>query len=350
MIGNIRAELVFRRHLPRRAQTLIERPVGVEGLPGKVRRIFEVSLNRVVEYSSDQVVDTPIPKRGIKPRRVAFYRTPDRNAHVPGFVQTVHSFEAPQPQILREVVTLQVSIGAAEKEGSDPAVATLLGNQVHDDSAALILGWVGAHVDHDLFGAADVGLDGAAPSIPGVVRRGPVYQPMLVIRPAAMDHKPCAFAQQTADIREYTHTCVDEVEARNELREGRRRSSTWEELDGLGGKHGLLGHALDVHHGRRGRDDHGFLKTADGHLSIHIGREPGPQFDALALHRIEPRDRKHDGIDTGWELDNLVPALAVCHDGADLFDEGRAGRFHRDTGHYPAGRICDRARNTAVLG
>ncbi len=56
-----------------------------------------------------------------------------------------------------------------------------------------------------------------------------------------------------------------------------------------------------------------------------------------------------DAIRARLQIQELIPAIAVGHRGADLFDQHRAAGFDRDAGQHAAGRIGHDATDTRAL-
>ena len=53
------------------------------------------------------------------------------------------------------------------------------------------------------------------------------------------------------------------------------------------------------------------------------------------LKRLKPARREGDRVGARPQIDDVVAALAVGDDDADLLDERRTGGFHRDAGQAP---------------
>ena len=111
-------------------------------------------------------------------------------------------------------------------------------------------------------------------------------------------------------------------------------------------EHALLTDILDVHD-RAGAHHGDRLQHADAHLRVRGRREASRELKAFPPEHIETRQCERHRVHTRPEIHDLVIALAVCHDHADLFDEGRARGLHRDAGQHRARRVLDDPRDGA---
>ena len=73
------------------------------------------------------------------------------------------------------------------------------------------------------------------------------------------------------------------------------------------------------------------------------GDERAAEQDAVALHRVEARQQERQGIGAGPEVDDAILPGIVGDDGADFFDQHRAGCLNGYAGQYAAGGILDDA-------
>ena len=83
--------------------------------------------------------------------------------------------------------------------------------------------------------------------------------------------------------------------------------------------------------------------------ALTVAVKPGRELDALPPEDAEPGEREGDGVGAGPQVDDVVAALAVARDGADLFDERGAGGFDRHPGQDSAGRVFDDSGDAAGL-
>ena len=72
------------------------------------------------------------------------------------------------------------------------------------------------------------------------------------------------------------------------------------------------------------------------------------QFDAVALHGVEAGQRERDRVDAWAQIHDLVLALTVADDRADLFDQRGARDFDGHAGHHRPGGVLDHAGNRAL--
>ena len=86
----------------------------------------------------------------------------------------------------------------------------------------------------------------------------------------------------------------------------------------------------------------------DLHVGIHGRGEPRGQHDALAPEGIEAGQTEGDHIGAGPQIDDVVPALAVGDDRADLLDQRRTGGSTVTPGST-ARRVLDHAGDAARL-
>ena len=64
---------------------------------------------------------------------------------------------------------------------------------------------------------------------------------------------------------------------------------------------------------------------------------------------LKPGEREGDDVRAGPQVDDVVPALAVRHDGSHFLDQRRTGGFHGDARQHGAGRVSDHAGDAAGL-
>ena len=110
---------------------------------------------------------------------------------------------------------------------------------------------------------------------------------------------------------------------------------------------GLLADVLNVHDraGARYRDR--LLERAHAHLGVGRCGEPCRQLNPFPLERTEAGKDERDRIGPRPQVDNLVVALVVRDDGANLFNQRWAGRFYRDPGQHAARRVSHRSPDGA---
>ena len=90
---------------------------------------------------------------------------------------------------------------------------------------------------------------------------------------------------------------------------------------------------LDVDRRRLTADGDGFFESADPQLGVERGCGRAGELHAFAPHRPEAGEGERDGVLTGTQVDDLIPAIAIGDGGAGFLDEHRAGGFHRHAWH-----------------
>ena len=105
---------------------------------------------------------------------------------------------------------------------------------------------------------------------------------------------------------------------------------------------------MHVHDRRSAGDGQRFREVADPHLAVDLRREVRRQVDSFPLDRGEPRERERHGVHAGTQIDDLVLALLVGGDSANLFNQRRTAGFNGHTGHDRTGCIFHDARNGAL--
>ena len=266
--------------------------------------------------------------RNEEPQPVPLNRAAQGPARIKNVPDAGHGLETAGLQGVGQVGALQararVEAGGAARE----AVAALLGNHVHHGTVGVGFGRDPTRGEHRFLrrirvrGVADVpcrmedahaveidvGANLAVETradIPGVAAGD--LEAFVAFEPGGQRHE-----------RLYSpHT-------------GRQR------LEQIGGDHGLLASALRVDERRRAGHGDRLLEGADFHVGIHRRREPSGQLDAFPLQDAETAQREGDDIGARPQIDDVVPALVVGHDTADLFDQGRTGGFHRDARQHRA--------------
>ena len=73
------------------------------------------------------------------------------------------------------------------------------------------------------------------------------------------------------------------------------------------------------------------LHAADTHLTVHVRDGRAADDDAFLLHGCEARQRERHGICPGSEILDAVTSVPVADRRANLFNQDRAGGFHRHT-------------------
>ncbi len=139
-----------------------------------------------------------------------------------------------------------------------------------------------------------------------------------------------------------------EVDADDQLAEALDRLAGRDAVERVTVEHGGVDRALDVDDRRLGRHGDGLFEGADAHVGVDRGREAGRQVDVLAPEGLEAGQREGDDVGARTQVDDLVLARAVAHDGPDFFDENAARRLDRHTGQHAARRIPDDAGDGAL--
>ena len=127
------------------------------------------------------------------------------------------------------------------------------------------------------------------------------------------------------------------------LRTGRQRREQ------LGRNHFLLADVLRIDQRSRSGHRDRLCKCTDLHVGVDGRRKPRGQCDPVSLERVEARQTEGHHVRAGAQADDVEAPLAVRHDGADLFDQGRTGGFHRHARQHPARRISDHSGDAARL-
>ena len=226
------------------------------------------------------------------------------------------------------------------------AVAPLLRNDVGPDAGQLALGHEAAGLDRDLLGARLISADGreaAAPAIARVIGH-PVLQQLLLAIAAVVDGY--CLAGRPSRAPDILDACNHPGDERSHSRDGLRPDR--DVVDDVAREHSLLNHILGIHRRALSGHGHGFLDGPHAHLGIDRCRERRRQLDALSAHRAKARQGKGHRVDARPQVDDLIEALAVGDHGANLFDQGRAGRFDRDAGQYRARRVFHHTRDAAL--
>ena len=109
----------------------------------------------------------------------------------------------------------------------------------------------------------------------------------------------------------------------------------------------LLPHVLQIDDGSFARDGDRFRELANLQIRIDGRRESRRQLEPLPLDRVEACQTETDRVGAAWQIDDLVFALLVAHDGPDLFDERGTGCLDRDARQHRARAISDDTRNGA---
>ena len=84
--------------------------------------------------------------------------------------------------------------------------------------------------------------------------------------------------------------------------------------------------------------------------ALTVAVNPAVSSMPSRLNVLKPGQREGHGIGAGPQIDDVVAALAVGDDGPDLFDQRRAGGFHRHAGQHRARRVSHDARDAARGG
>ena len=174
----------------------------------------------------------------------------------------------------------------------------------------------------------------------------PAFRVLSAVRKATQLPLIAKLSPNTADIvkRRRIGSAVGPHDERDELRGTSAGRDLIEQIarEGL-----LLLDVRDVHHGSLPRNSDRLLDASHFHLAIHGRGKPRAQRDPAPDEGAEARQRERDGVHTGPQIDDAVEALAVRDDGADLFDQGRAGGFNGDAGQHRARSVSDDAGNVA---
>ena len=87
--------------------------------------------------------------------------------------------------------------------------------------------------------------------------------------------------------------------------------------------------------------------SADTQLGVDRRHEV-PSARSPRASRSESRQRERQGVGAGAKIDDSIPAGAVGHDGANLFNKCRARGFDRHAGQHCAGPVLDHTGNRAL--
>jgi hypothetical protein len=223
-------------------------------------------------------------------------------------------------QFIRQVVGLEVLVGARQIEPAAKLVAAIFGNDVDPHAAST----------HRRIGSGDIDLrfllrldvrPGHAEIAGRSTHRHVVDRDPLIAKSTAVDDERGAVVAggstrvlRGACLTRRTargthpgneHTKVDEVLAR------RNR------FDDFVGQHLLARRPLDVDERSLAADGDGFFDGADRQFRVHRCREVARQLDAFPLERVEAGERKRHRIHPGTQVDETVLAAAIGDDGTD---------------------------------
>jgi hypothetical protein len=123
-----------------------------------------------------------------------------------------------------------------------------------------------------------------------------------------------------------------------------------EDVQQIGRDHGLFAGIAGVDERRLARHRDRFGERTDLQLCVHGSSKSGRQLDAVTPEGVEPRKREGDDISPRTQIDDVVAALAVCDDCADLLDQSRTGGFDRDAREHRSRSVFDDSRNAAGRG
>ena len=88
-----------------------------------------------------------------------------------------------------------------------------------------------------------------------------------------------------------------------------------------------------------------FLQVTDLQVLVDRDDAGAGDFDTIALHNGESRQRECQAVGAGQEFREAITSRAVAHRGANLFDEDRTGGLNRNARQHRAGGVPNRAGN-----
>ena len=364
-------DLVLLRRLPREVERLAARPrvaadrllrqvlrVGHERrrmervavqTPCGARAVLRRARPQVGEHARNVALRPVVAEAAEEPELVLHDRPADDGVEVPQLLHAVHRLQVARDQILREVVALEARVREVAEEVAAVGVAAFFRDDVGQHAARARLGGEAARRHRHLLHRAGVDDERrvvAAARVVHVVERHPVHHERHLIGAAAVHRQRLvAIAAGAADVlrSERNRDAGDEDAQVLEAAAGRQR------VDEIVREGLPLRDALRVDERALGRDGDGLLDGADAQIRVDRGREVGREHDAVALERVEARERERDGIGARREIDDLVVALAVARRRAHLLDQRGARGFHGDAGQHAAARVLDLAGNAAGL-
>ena len=283
----------------------------------------------------------PFPKRAEKPQLIFLDRPSQRDAGIIDFENLAHRRETARAQVVVQVAGFQTVVGVQTLEAEPEGVASLLGNHVQYGSVGRALGRDAAGLQRRFLHHQRVG---DVADVPARVIDRHAVELSLAARFAVVRETEI-LVQLAGDVR---HTS----EAGCDLHER-------PPMPGAAGQHiqqiarddGLLANVLRVHERRRAGDGDRLLERSDLQVGVDVCRESRCQHDAFALQGVEAAQRERDDVGAGQQVDDVVPALSVADDTADLFNQGRTGGFNRHARQHRTGRVFHHARDaTGLLG
>ena len=284
------------------------------------------------------VARAPEARREEEPDPVPHNRTAERKVEILEVVQIGRHRETSRPQVGIGVLAPQMLVGVGDDGLAGEAVASLFGNHVDGDPTALRLRRAGDDLVHHVLNGTLVVIE--AGDVSGAERAGDVHAVDLDgevgRQPSVRDNRPLPHLRPSSDIEPTGQLGPEGGDGRGDALIAPPRR---QHVDLLLAEDGAALRALDVDERRSAGHRDGLLERADPQLRVDRGREVRLQDDVLAHERAEARQREGDLVGAGPEvLDSIAPA-PVRDAGAHLLDQGGAGRFNRDTGQHPAGRV-----------
>ncbi len=318
--------LVPLRRLPRHAQRLGLVKLVTGRRPTEVGGVEHRALRQVIVLARGRPLVAPRPIRAEKPQPVPLDRAAQGPARIIDIVDAGRGREAAGPQGVVQVGVLQVGVSVKAGDAAREAVAALLGNHGDHRAVGVGVGRDAARGEHRFLHRFRVGVVALVPlrMLDPHAVVGDVLARLAMVRAADLP------GVAAGDVEAFV--AAEPGGERHELIQALHTAR--QHVEQVTGDHGLFAGVRRVDQRGRARHRDRLLERPDPHVRVHRRREPRRQLDAVPLEGAKAGEREGNSIRAGPQIDDVVPALVVGDDAADLFDQGRTGGFHRDAGQH----------------
>ena len=341
LLGPVEIELVARRRLPRQPdcrlafQAVGERLLGFIEVHHPAIRVAGVL---VIEHARHGPLPADLAEDVIEPQLVTDNPAAVHPAHVVHVEELERCPEARIFERLGVVAALHRAVRTTVVKLAVEAVRPLSRDGVEDDAARLGFGEPARNGHHHFLRGGHLRHTPAA-----AARAGPAHVDAVCIDPRivpapAVDRggPPLHRPEDAAGIPVRVHAGNDRLDADNVSRRGNGRENVLADDR-------LLARALHVDDRRLAADRDRFRECADLQVGVHGRHEIPRQLDAFALDGGEARQRHRHRVGASPQVDDAVLAGGVGDDRPGLFNQCRAGGFHRDARQDRARGVLDDA-------